>query len=253
MNYKCKNFPSVHYTSLYESQDRRKFMNGQFDFYGIRGHAYLTDRFVNIKDNFIIEGPGVAEIGNDIGIPITHINMMRNWYTTCNEEYAIFCEDDISFEIINYWNFTWQEFMQNLPPNWECVQLMRMLDNYDAHSDQLLLDIRRGRYWGTHSIMKRSYVKRILDKFAIGYNHYKFETYLFNGSYLIACPENIMFGCFPDQSFVYNFPILIENIEFPSVSSIKCPNSKKSHEHILNLWKTQGHSLDIKSVLSQVN
>jgi len=44
---KIKNFPSVNYTSLYESVDRRKFMQDQFDQYGItKTNVYLTNDLI---------------------------------------------------------------------------------------------------------------------------------------------------------------------------------------------------------------
>ena len=39
------------------------------------------------------------------------------------EEYAIFVDDDTDISTIDYWSFTWDEFVANLPKNWECVQL----------------------------------------------------------------------------------------------------------------------------------
>ena len=32
-------------------------------------------------------------------------------------------EDDVDFSTANFWNFTWQEFVNNLPLYWDCMQL----------------------------------------------------------------------------------------------------------------------------------
>jgi len=250
MNDKLKNFPSVNYVSLYESIDRRNFMNSQFEYYGIsRVNCFVTDRYNNVKHELVTEGLGLTDTGDMIGVTISHLNMIRHWYTTCDEEYAIFCEDDISFESINYWNFTWDDFIQNLPPDWECVQLMRMVGDYDTESHDLSLSLKLGRRWGTHSLMKRSYAKKLLDKFVLGYNHYKFEMILDEGpfSFLIPCPENVLFlSILP----VLNFPVLIEHPKFYSTyASEPNINAVKSHNHVLNLWKTQGLDLDIKTAM----
>ena len=56
---KLKNFPSVNYTSLRESVDRRKFMQDQFDRYGIeKTNVYLTERFNKISSMVDVTGTG---------------------------------------------------------------------------------------------------------------------------------------------------------------------------------------------------
>jgi hypothetical protein len=147
MHLKLENFPSVNYISLYESTDRRDFMECQMKYFGIkRVNRYLTERFINLHD---IEITGYyTDTVLHLGTIVSQLNLMRNWYNSCNDPYAIFCEDDISFESINYWNFTWNEFVENLPNDWGCVQLMRIVSPWHDNAEQeLQIDLRSGRWW----------------------------------------------------------------------------------------------------------
>jgi hypothetical protein len=170
---------------------------------------------------------------------------------SCDEPYAIFCEDDVDFVSINYWNFTWDEFMTNLPEDWECVQLMRMDDNWSGQRIEhiLKLEMRWGRWWGSQSLMRRSYVRRLLDKYCTGYNSYSLDIW-HNDTFYIPIVENVLFM---GTGVVYNFPMLIESQLFDTTLINKDVTSHNyqqlSHEIILNQWRTHGHELDITAAL----
>ena len=86
---KLKNFPSVNYTSLHESVDRRKFMQDQFDRYGItKTNVYLTERFDKISPMINVTGSGrfMREVVIQMGTIISHLNLLRNWYVSTDEE-----------------------------------------------------------------------------------------------------------------------------------------------------------------------
>jgi hypothetical protein len=254
MHKNLENFPSINYISLYESVDRQQRFQKQLKKLGItKSNLYLTDRLSTFRDNLIIEGSLIEDLGDHImGVSISHLNMLRNWYTSCNEPYAIFCEDDASFASVDYWNFTWNDFISNLPQDWECIQLMRMsTDPIDPNEKYYNLNLSSGRWWGSHSLMKRSYVKKILDKFVKGYNHYHFEipTDKEDVSYY-PIAENVLFL---SVGPVWNFPLLVEftrNLSTNPTAPIAPSTVIASHKHILRLWKTLGPTLDIKQALT---
>lgn len=248
---KLQNFPSVNYTSLYESAARRTFMEGQMRYLGIdRSNVYLTERFVNLPD-LKVTGLYINQVPQQLGTIISQINLMRNWYNSCNEPYAIFCEDDISFETVHYWNFTWDEFMANLPADWECVQLMRMISPWNEHSQsEINIDLRPGRWWGSHSLMRREYVKKLLDKYCVGVSEYNLEVWI--GDQGIApIIENLLFM---GIGTVYNIPLLVEDQRFNTTFKDKNIDADddqvRSHKGILNEWKTKGLTLNIKDIMT---
>jgi hypothetical protein len=157
MNSKLENFPSVNYTSLYESIDRRDFMESQMKYFGIkRVNSYLTERFINLYD-IEITGYHIDQITH-LGAIVSQLNLMRNWYNSCNEPYSIFCEDDISFESIHYWNFTWNEFIENLQLHYPDIPMI-VLEQW-KELDQKLYELDEGVYnriWKENNVCLSEY------------------------------------------------------------------------------------------------
>jgi len=241
---KTENFPSINCTSLRESADRRAFIEAQCLVYGInRANFYITDRFVDIDTNLEISGNYAYSVIPQAGTIISHINLLRNWYNSCNEPYAIFCEDDISLESIAYWNFTWTEFMDNLPADWECVHLMRIVSPFDGDTVRLKVEPRCWWWWGAHGLMRRSYVKKILDHVCLSSNSYKLEM-----GDLQPIIENMLFSGY--LGTVYNFPMLVEHEKFNTTYPGKgnSLDHEESHKYVLNLWRTQGLTLSINDI-----
>ena len=256
---KIKNIPSVNYTSLIESHERRAFMEYQFKLYGIQKHfCYQVARYDKTKNNFILEGP--VDGVNCIGSTISHLNMMREWYVNTTEEMAIFCEDDHSFESIKYWNFTWDDFINNLPEDWECVQLARI--EHDAVEEYpnkwgSELKLLPGRWWNAAALMKREYVAKVLQTHTSGFNKYHFYI----DEYNFPLIENVLYL---GKGRVYNIPLFFENHDLTSTYKVYWkdyhPNyeqnrnyHKVSTEHFLNLWKTEGIYKTIEDIMGKTN
>ena len=51
----------------------------------------------------------------------------------------------LSLKTVNYWNFTWNEFVSSLPEDWDCVQLLLIRDEikniYESFSGLMQLFI----------------------------------------------------------------------------------------------------------------
>lgn len=281
MKSKLRNFPSVNYPSLYECPERRAFMQSQFNKYGItKTNCYLTERFAKLKSNLVIYShyipintgePEATDIPSQPGINISFLNLIKQWYDKNEEEYAIFCDDDINLSSIDYWSFTWDEFMANLPEDWECIQLIRINDitqhdiNLTLHNGfkRHALEIRPREWddWGTTFMITRGYAKKLIDRHYINEYTYNFD---------IPCP---VWGClypisehffFRNLGKVYNFPLFQEESEIPSTfreSWIKANQGKLDdiyeHDRIhntsrkiyLDLWRAVGLSTPIQKMM----
>jgi GR25 family glycosyltransferase involved in LPS biosynthesis len=262
---KLKNFPSVNYTSLYESTDRRKYMQGQFDHYGItKTNVYLTERFNKISSMINVTGSGslMKEVVIQMGTIISHLNLLRNWYVSTDEEYAIFCEDDVSFESIDHWNFTWDDFVQHLPADWNGVQLTKVQMPYcnPEGESNLKIKLTRGRWWGAYSLFRRSYVKILLDRTCQGYNSYNLDSIDIYGVPYGPIIENLLYL---QTAGVYNFPMLVENANFGTTFENKVvitegadlANDSQywSHRLVAEQWRLNGATLDFKDAMIVLN
>lgn len=263
MKSKLENFPSVNYPSLRECPERRAFMQSQFDKYGITNtNCYLTDRYEKIKDQYTIHS-AIPHEGYMPGITLSFLTLIKNWYDKNEEEYAIFCDDDTEFLSIDYWTFTWDEFVNNLPEDWECVQLFRVKHWMGASGSYVVgdwaieipkLQLREKMWddWGTTFLLKRSYAKKILDRHYISPIEYSFDVPCPIWQHLYPLPENILYRYLGK---VYNFPLFAEKLDLLTSSSTCNPTHNmyniyenahiNSYDYIKVLWKTQHNIKDL--------
>jgi hypothetical protein len=124
---KLKGLPTIYYINLDHRTDRKEYMESQFDYWGIKDYhrvsasKYLASEYNEwehlVLDKFLYFG--IAAVANSI----THIEMIKNWLETSNEPYMIMMEDDYDLSLIEHWNFDWEYLMNNIPENWDCIQL----------------------------------------------------------------------------------------------------------------------------------
>ena len=234
---KLAEFPSVYYITLEESTERQKNIESQFQTYNIKPKAIISKRFSESND--IITGKFVHQLNDGTkGCSVSHLKAIKEWYETTDEDYAFFCEDDLSLETIPYWDFTWEEFIKSLPDDVECVQLLTIREDF---ADFKIRE-RQWNDWGaTAYIITREYAKKIID------------TYIRTDSYHLEVPnkdimpliENILFTSIGK---VLTIPLFVENIEFTSTFENQDDDDvnnghKNAHtyanETVLNWWKNK--------------
>ncbi len=125
---KLKGLPTIYYTNLDHRTDRRDYMESQFDHWKINNfHRISSTKYLSSEqdkwEHLVLDsenlGYGVAAVANSV----THVEMIKNWLDTTDEEYLILMEDDYDLSLIEYWNFDWEYLMNNIPQNWDCIQL----------------------------------------------------------------------------------------------------------------------------------
>jgi GR25 family glycosyltransferase involved in LPS biosynthesis len=128
MKEKLTNFPPVYYISLSDSIDRQQSFENQFLLNGIE-NVKMIEAYDGRKINYCIENDTVDGLhfeqldSGQIAATISHLKAIIEWYNNSDSDYAIFFEDDMTIESINYWNFNWQEFVKELPKDWDVIQL----------------------------------------------------------------------------------------------------------------------------------
>ena len=271
-----KNFPSFNFVSIEESEDRRKNLYQNFNKYGltnIRPNIFsrYKENDVELKyskkdwfippQNFFNE-----EYLPNVGALISHLKAIKNWYENTNEECAFFCEDDMSFETVKYWNFSWEEFYNKLPEDWQCIQLSisriqpTMFEFFqpEVHlRERQLTDFSCCAY-----LIRRSHAKKLLDNYYDG----KILTYDYLGddydqrlnsnpnnvSAYYPYIENVIYTIF-DNKKVYTFPLFVEDPD--NVSTL---NGQYKEEHntypyrsIMNWWKEKGLKISIDNFFNR--
>lgn len=246
---KLYNFPPVYYISLEESIDRQENLNKEFYNWGVSNYtASIFKRFNECND--VIHGSLVHTLNSsNKGASTSHLKNIKKWLTETDEPYAIFFEDDVSFETVSYWPFAWEQFMDQLPDDWEAIQLMWVR----PHMVKIEFRKRYPDDWSATAFMlKREYGQRLIDRFMISDNEFNYEM----GS-LQPIVENVLFA----SGNVYTVPLFIEEINLPTTfinapefdNSLVVNGQGESHhssqESVLNWWKTIGKDISIKKLM----
>lgn len=255
---KLKNFPSVNFISIEESQDRRNVLYEMFEEYGISNVTPHIYKRYSDEDHKIIEGPLINHTGK--GVVISHLKAIREWYESTNEEYALFCEDDFSFDSVKHWNFTWQDFFNSLPQDWNLIQLCLIReDMFCFFNPEVKL---RNRCWCDWSACVYLISRKHAENLIKNYYPEDFIHLEYKGtdkelrereetSYWFCLPsaENIIYSPFEGiQGGIYSFPLFVENVSFNSTWSATTDNwlNRYSHDEIMNWWKAKGQNKNLE-------
>ena len=226
-------FPKVRYTSLSESVERRNLLNDRLQKYKIQAEPFIVERMK--EGEFKIVGDLVSNVplGN-IAATITNLRLIDDWYKNTNEPYLVVFEDDVMLETIDLWNFEWMEFFNELPDDWEAVQLCLISET----NREIKFTKRNLHDWGGQAyLIKREYAKKLID------SHIKEDHFLFEipgNKYLNPVAEHILFD---GKGIVYNFPLFVENsVKLPSTNNDN-DNNLISHFRVLEWWKSNKKSV----------
>lgn len=249
---KLLNFPSINCISINESINRRSIMLDQFQKHNISNYTFhIYDRYT--KDNLIKVNVNESLNINHEAVVISHLKTIKNWLENSTEEYTIFCEDDLSFETIPYWNFVWKEFFDSLPSNWGCIQLVVVRENDYERIGKL-----RDRYWCDWStcayLMKRDFAHKLIELYHPSDNEFNLiyagnDAHIRDNWALRAATETIVYTYFADNR-VYTFPLFVENINLPSTYSTGSGHIM-SNNIVKNLWQNTFNKMSTKEILSK--
>lgn len=242
---KLEGLPSIHYISLDESVERRANLEDWFKKYNIKNYTpHIVKRFEKV--DFKIIGNNVDKLTSSFkGSLSSHFIVLKNWYENTSEYEVLICEDDLSLETIEYWNFTWKKFYSNLPIDWECIQLV-LIREYDC-SDYKFEQRKKFDWCAACYLINRNYVKYLLDTY---YPNDVLDLSNFKGIPLL---ENVLFS---NDRKIYSFPLFLEDCYNTKTTMISLydgenihnnqrDNHFKSHDSVLNWWKKMGKNLKI--------
>jgi hypothetical protein len=246
---KLSGLNTVYYVSLEENKDRQKNLENQLKQNGVEDiRSIISKRFSECDD--IITGKYTYQLNDGTkGCCVSHLKAIKDWYDTTDQEYGFFCEDDLSLDTVNYWNFTWGEFVENLPEDWGCIQMLCIRGEFDG------IKI-RDRCWddwaATAYILKRDYAKYLIDNYIIdGTYHLELKD-----AEVMPLIENILFT---NAGRVYTIPMFVEDVSFTStfdgddgdVKDGQKRNHYYTHDYIINWWKDNGHNKTIEELMGR--
>ena len=238
--YKLKNFGPLYYINLDEQPERDAAMQSMCNYWELNPTRISAFDGRNSSLNHILEGSHDIGISSgEVGCVTSHLKAIKQWYETTDTPYAIFAEDDVSFDTARFWKFTWDEFVEKLPYDWDVVQLAIINPGvvYASMHARWVNDFSTACFMVT-----RHHAKKLIDHHCVGD---KFR--LDQGVKPRPVADDLIYNC----GRTYAIPLFHYKIEMGS--SIHPEHievfHKGSHEGILSHWREQLAQMEDQSQL----
>ena len=121
---KLKGMGPVLWINLDTETDRQEHMNSLFDYYEIKNTriSAIDARGDNDATEFLHGRFPELITPGELGCTMSHLKAIKHFYYETDLDYIIICEDDIVFDTVEYWPFTWSGFMSSVPYDWDVLQ-----------------------------------------------------------------------------------------------------------------------------------
>ncbi len=232
----------IYVINLKKRSDKKQYVESLFNDHSIYNYSFI-DAVDGSKDisHLIWEKPTNPNIRDiDLAATISHIKALQTWVVESSSEYALIFEDDISFETVGYWPFSWEEFVAKLPENFDVVQLSIIF----IQGHNLYLHKKQDReYSAAAYLISREHAKNIILEY------YTFGKYRFtNNESTVITDHKTIFGT--EKS--YAIPLFVTTNNFESDNKNLVGSTDKeiydlqeyNKNIIVQLWKENTKPID---------
>ena len=238
--YKLQNFGPIYYLNLDDQPERKKYMEDQFDYWGIENYTRISAYDGRDDDlGSILKGRYPDNVtSGEVGCVTSHLKAIKHWYNTSDSPYAVIMEDDCDLDLARYWDFTWTDFYSRLPYDWDVVQLAIICTGniHAALHKRFVNNFSTACY-----IITRHHAEKLI-KFHVRDDKYKLD----NGIKPRAVADDLIYN----SGNTFSIPLLLYKLELGS--SIHPEHidifHKNSHNGILNFWQQTGAQLSLDTL-----
>jgi hypothetical protein len=124
------NIDIIYWINLEKSYERRNNMLNLLGLLNVKNSriiAFDGEYEQNISSKYFYSENGVYPkySNKEYAILLSHLNSIEKFTNLNDLEYNIglICEDDLSFDFINYWNYDIRSIIQNAPNDWDIIML----------------------------------------------------------------------------------------------------------------------------------
>lgn len=164
MDNKLEGFGPLYIINLERRIDRREHMTKLLDSHGITNYTFVPAFDVKDGVDQHIYNPHPVNIKRprniEIATTMSHLKAIKYWLDNSDTEYAIFAEDDLSLDTVQYWNWSWQDFINSIDFDYDVLQLCIThftRSNFKLHKRHQS-DYSAGLY-----LIKRNYAKLVIS------------------------------------------------------------------------------------------
>jgi hypothetical protein len=238
---KLVGMPRPNVVNLKECWDRRQYMSNELLALG-EGHPrfYEYERYENSNVKAYCDAM-IEPYWIDKGTTTSHLLTIKDWFDNTDEDVGIFFEDDVDFSTVQYWSFTFKDFIEKLGSKWGALQLSIV------HEGQPNM-VPRKREQQDHGLqcymLKRKYASKLVKFYFDNGDdtiHYRMPV----GAALSL--ENAVLWGF-DR--VYTFPLFNHNVNEFTSKNIFSPEAQvdasvRSYHVIRSWWENTGRNLSL--------
>ena len=242
--HKLNYLPPIYYLNLDGQPERRKYLEDHFDYWGIRPDNYTRiSGYDGRNDDLsgILKGRYPENMtSGEVGCTTSHLKAIKHWYDTSDSPYALIMEDDIDLSLARCWNFSWNEFMANLPYDWDVIQLAIICTG----SIHVKLHKRFVNDFSTACYMINRHHAEKLIKFHVRGDKYKLD----NGAKPRAVADDLIYN----SGNTYSMPLFLYRLELGSSIHPEHIDAihKGNRDGQLNWWQQEGINYDIKELMN---
>lgn len=210
------------------SIQRKQYIEEHFKKYKISNYSFVNaiDGSKENIDNMLVNSVSRFLSNGEAACSISHIKAINQWLHESDSEYAIIAEDDISFETVDFWDFTWKDFLGSINKKYDILQ-MAIINNFIVNPR---LHLREYLDWSASAyLIKRSFAEKLVKK------HLVDEKYILGSNRLKSLSEGLLYTdglCYSIPLFTYSTD-LGSNLNPEHVNTIHL----RSKNQVLKYWK----------------
>jgi hypothetical protein len=224
LNNKLKNMPKIYYMNLDERPDRKNYIESQFDELKINNserYSVSKYRVENFEDWELLLSHKL-NVNSSLDImwaasTITYLNLIEDWLIKTTDKYAIIIEDDYDLLMSKYWHFDWEYLMNNIPYDWDIVQL-----SYEnPHIYPCFLHPTMDSSGAGALLINRHFAEKLIrlhkidDKYCIDKNKNKMSSYYWrNQGELPNLQEFLVIDYLLKMGRSYSIPLIYSSVDW---------------------------------------
>jgi hypothetical protein len=245
---KLDGIPKIYYLNYDEHPERREYIETQFKNLNITNYEristskYLESNSDKWKNN-ILDLDGYKLRLNTAGYSISVLEFIKKWLAETDEQSFILIKDITDFEIVKHWPFNWNTLMENIPYDWDCIQLgfenLSIIPFY-------LHPILPSHTFGP-SLINRFYAKKIVKLHCDGEN-YKLSNYIANMS--MGGHSGTIDYFIGHNGKTYSIPLLPSNAKFLGDTTKKSKLISACRNAYYGWWSESGQNVTLSELFT---
>jgi hypothetical protein len=238
---KLKGIGHIIWINIDSETSRRDYMNDLLNFYEIentRISAVDARNGNDVSDLLVGKFPELISQG-ELGCSLSHLKAIKYFYEETDLDHVIICEDDVSFNTVPYWPFTWKTFLSYVPPNWDVIQCaITSTKNLRANLHPRLIN----DFCTAFYVINRQYAQKLLKLYVRG-EKFRLDQKIKPR----AVSDEIVYN----SGITYSMPLFTYRYDFESgihQDHVEIFH-KQNVEGIMNFWKNRPPELGTEQLL----